>query len=243
MHYEGGQMSAKKVVLALAVCLSLANPAAGQEATKKPAATPTTARITFQGGTLDAYVDVVRKQFPNSNIHTDGGVGTIKLQAVSFPRVTLRSALEWVPRTAEARQKNLVLQPPVAAREGDVVFVLTTAQVAPLRQTPDPTELQLKAYNFSEDVRPGLPPDEVIRFVQSRLKTRRPPFEGPVEYDAKLRTVTVMGTSNDLRAADILVEELTRGQRVAAVLPRLQAEIKALQERIDRLEARKPAAK
>jgi hypothetical protein len=234
-------------VYGIFISLFAAGFAAAQETAKKPAVAPSTARIAFDGGTLDAYVDAVRKQFANSNIVVDGGVGTVKLPKAPLARVTLRGALEWIPKTAEARKQGVALQPPQASREGDLVFVLTTLH-SPAPRTTAATEPQMRGYNLSEEVRPGLKPDEVTKFLQSRLQDRRAEFKGPIKYDPGTRMLTVTGTSDDLRLSDHLIDEMARGKQVVAVLPRLQTDIKTLQDRVTKVEgqiseARKPSAK
>jgi len=235
------EMRTAHATICVALVCALFTSASAQEAKKK--STPTNsvssvADIAFGGGQLKDYVAEVRKKFPDSKIVVDG-VGEVRLPAAPLPRVSLRAALEWVPKTLEARGNSVVLEPQTG-RGADAVFVLTK-QSAP--RTPPPAERQAKDYNLSDEIRPGVKPAIVEAEVKEMLKLRQPPFEGSVAYDSKTQMLRVAGTAADIRLADHVVETMTQGQRIAAALPALRESLKRLEDRVAVLEKAKSSGK
>ena len=65
-------------------------------------------------------------------------------------------------------------------------------------------------------------------------------MKAAVEFTPANKLLTVTGSRADLAVADQVVEELTRGQRVAAAIPRMQAEIARLRTEVDSLKRSRP---
>src|SRR6266850_2530911 len=93
------------------VSLMCAGSAIAETPAAKAAPASTTFTVNFNGGALEEYVALVKRQVSDANIVIDRVVGPpVKLPKASLPKVSLPLALQWVPNVTEARKRGLILQ-------------------------------------------------------------------------------------------------------------------------------------
>lgn len=223
------------------LCIALARPVLGQAPqTARRFAGPdtTTAVVTFGGGTLKAYVAVVDKAFGGSNVVIDTNVPEVVLPSAPLKKsVTLLSALQWVPRTRNAREVGLVLQPPQSSRAGDV-FLFTSAVTARERARAQ-EHRQPWSFSFDEYRKRG---DADTAVLKSAIldDINKLPSDTPatVTYNKTTGRMQVYGTVDQIRMARDVVESQTNSQRVARLLPALESKVDSLTKQVAALKAR-----
>ncbi len=204
----------------------------------QPAASDPVFAIDFAGGTLEQYVAAVKSKAPRANIHLDANSASTKISRVSLPNVSVPLALHFLANTAEARRVGLTLLTTRADGEPGEVYVFTTVPSSASR-APDTAEKLVKVYSIQPI--DGGPTGDVVRTaVETTIARRGAAVKAAVEFTPANKLLTVTGSRADLAVADQVVEELTRGQRVAAAIPRMQAEIARLRSEVDSLKRSRP---
>jgi hypothetical protein len=228
-----------KLLLSTFLLVLLSEPALSQTPTKKDAGSDGWVQIDFDGGTLDSYLAVVRKKLKDANIVVDG-VGNMTLPKISLQKVNLPLALEWIPKTADARKHGLLLQSARTGRDTGEVFVFTATQTSTPRE-PAPEERSTKPYHLDtpEDGESSRKPDVITKAVEDHLKMQFPDEKAvAVTYNAESKLMTVKNaTRTQIALADRVKDEMTRGQVVLGpVIQNLQAEVEKLKKRVADLE-------
>jgi hypothetical protein len=186
-------------------------------------------------GTLTKYVDAVRGEFTTANIVIDGdSVGDILLPKVDIRRALLPQVLQWVPTTASARKKGVMLQPTPAPGDSGVVYVFTVAR-APVEQPPVTPDTISKDYPIDSMPDKGWP--EAMRAtVAGKLKVH--PGSTVELTTERPQVLRVRGTRAAIQDADQTVSALERTNRENAPVPQLQTRIDALNKTVDSLRVR-----
>jgi hypothetical protein len=167
------------------------------------------------------------------------GVGGIRLPSALLARVTLPTTLHWVSTTASARRGGIVLQTTRVSRDPGEVFVFTSAQPSAARSPTPAEDHRVKAYHLGFLTESGstVTPEMVRTTVERALQKLHAEAKGLAEYDREARTMIVAGSRDDIALADQVVEEMSRGKRVAEALPQLRSDIQRLRADLDRLRA------
>ena len=230
-------MSSRVLLALLVVALAPPHTASAQQPARTPTGDPVFS-IEFRDGTLEQYAAAVRAKAPRANIHLDAGAGAVRVSKVSLPNVSVPLALHFVANTAEARRVGLTLLTTRADGEPGEVFVFTTTPSVASR-APDGPEKLVKVYSI-QPVEGGPTGEAVKSEVETAIARRGATEKALVEFGSGNRVLRVTGSRADLAIADQVVEELTRSQRLAAAIPRMQAEINRLRTEVDELKRARP---
>jgi hypothetical protein len=198
-------------------------------------------RISFpKGGSLDEYVELVRQLSPNVNIAIDG-VGSVKVPGVTFPRVSVPAALQWVEGTRDAIARSLTLKTVRSGRDTSTVFLFSGPTQGGTRYVPV-QDHQVKGYYIpAEDAKPAMTPAMISAAVRAAIQKMDSTERRGAEYSTETGVLTVAGTRADIAIADQIVEAMTSGRRMAVALQALQARVDQLTAQVAELKRAAPA--
>jgi hypothetical protein len=189
--------------------------------------------VSFRGGTLAAYVEQVRKSWQAANIVIER-FDSLQLPAAPLKKVTLPDALSWVETTADARSVNLTLEPR-GPRRTNTVYVFTSALPR--------VDHQVRTYSLEAFTGKDLPvtADMITEAVNDALKRQIPAWKGAATYSKTTHQLTVSGRGADIAVATQVVDEISQGRRLAAVLPQLERRMGKVESDIAELKRQPPA--
>ena len=189
-------------------------------------------------GTLDEYVKAVMQAKKNKvTIIIDSGLEDIEVPSAHLRDVSLSQALEWIPKTANARQQGLTLQvmPRQGRTEEDTGMFLFTTSPMPVGTGRPGEDLQVKTFALSWT--PDKTNPEVVKTaVQDALSARGLTASKPVNYNPQTGVLTLRGTARDVTIATQVMNELKQAQQQAKVIEELQTQLEDLKNRIGELQ-------
>jgi hypothetical protein len=197
--------------------------------------------LDFTQGTLVDYVQaVVEAMKGKPTIIIDSELEEVPVPPARLREVTLQQALEWIPKTANARQQGLVLQ--AITRPGmelnNAMFLFTTA---PLATRPGSTaeELQVRTFALSWGTDASGPagskPELVKRVVEEALNKQGPTAKQPVQYNPQTGVLTIRGTTRDINIASQVMNEMRQAQQQGTIIQQLQTELTDLKAEVTEL--------
>jgi hypothetical protein len=198
--------------------------------------------LDFIQGTLSDYVRaVVEAMKGKPTIIIDSELEEVQVPPARLRDVTLQQALEWIPKTANARQQGLVLQ--AIARPGSLelnnaMFLFTSA---PLTTRPGATadDLQVRTFALSWNTDAsgpaGTKPELVKKVVEDALNKQGPTAKQPVQYNPQTGVLTVRGTPREINLAGQIMNEMRQAQQQATIIQQLQTELADLKEEVTEL--------
>jgi hypothetical protein len=199
--------------------------------------------LDFTQGTLNEYVQaVVEAMKGKPTIIIDSELEEVQVPPARLRDVTLQQALEWIPKTANARQQGLVLQ--AIARPGSLelnnaMFLFTSAPLAPNRPGATAEEMQVRTFALSWGTDASGPagskPELVKRVVEDALSKQGPTAKQPVQYNPQTGVLTIRGTSRDINLASQIMNEMRQAQQQATIIKQLQTELDDLKAEIGEL--------
>ena len=189
-------------------------------------------------GTLYEYVKAVMQAKKNKvTIIIDSGLEDIEVPSAHLRDVSLSQALEWIPKTANARQQGLTLQvmPRQGRTEEDTGMFLFTTSPMPVGTGRSGEDLQVKTFALSWT--PDKTNPEVVKTaVQDALSARGLTVSKPVNYNPQTGVLTLRGTARDVTIATQVMNELKQAQQQAKVIEELQTQLEDLKNRIGELQ-------
>jgi hypothetical protein len=194
------------------------------------AAAPPSFTLSFEGGTVKAYVDLIAKQ-GDVNVVIDREVGESKMPALELKNVFAETALQLVPQLATPSVEGATISFDVLADAPSPVYVLklrarapTTRAVGmpmPVMAQPPRPEPELLVLSLNELIRPTLPAGEAAEPVRAETiltaidaalgmpggEGVRPPT---IKFHQESGLLLVRGSIDQLSIAQQIVEQLTR---------------------------------
>jgi hypothetical protein len=240
-------MPTKRTIFVSASILILSlTMAFAQSRTIRPAGTSVDNRLIsldFPQGSLGDYVQaVVEAKRGKATIIVDSELEEVQVPSAHIRDVTLSQALEWIPKTAVARQQGLVLQatPAIGAlAEDSSVFLFTTVPTAPrLGSTAEDLQVKTFALSWSTDAASGANgrnPELLKTAVQDALSAQGLSAKQPVRYNPQTGVLTIRGTSRDVNVASQVMNEIRQVQQQNTIIQRLQSELDELKDEISAL--------
>jgi hypothetical protein len=217
-----------------------------QSRTIRPAGTSVDNRLIsldFTQGSLGDYVKaVVEAKKGKATIIVDSELEEVQVPSAHLRDVTLTQALEWIPKTAAARQQGLVLQATSALgapAEDTSVFLFTTVPTSS-RAGSIAEDLQVRTFalSWSGDAVSGANsrnPELLKTAVQDALNTQGLSAKQPIRYNPQTGVLTIRGTSRDVNIASQVMNEIRQVQQQTAIVEGLQTELEELKEEISAL--------
>jgi hypothetical protein len=199
--------------------------------------------LDFTQGTLADYVrEIVQAKKGKVTIIIDSTLEDIEVPSANLRGVTLSQALEWIPKTANARQQGLALQTLLrpGEREPDSAMFLFTTTPTTNRPGSAAEELQVRTFalSWATDAVSGSTSrnSELVKTaVQDALSIQGPTAKQPVHYNPQTGVLTVRGTSRDINIASQVMTEMRRVQQQNTLIEQLQTELADLKATISAL--------
>jgi len=196
--------------------------------------------LDFPQGSLDDYVKaVVEAKNGKATIIVDSELQEVQVPSAHLRNVTLSQALEWIPKTAIARQQGLVLQTSPATGafgEDSAVFLFTNVPITTRSgSTPDDLKVGTFALSWSTDPSNDRNSELLKTAVQDALSTQGLTAKQPVRYNPQTGVLTIRGTSRDVNIASQVMNEIRQAQQQAMIIQGLQTDIEDLKAEIRKL--------
>ena len=195
--------------------------------------------LNFPQGSLGDYVQaVIEAKKGKATIIVDSGLEEVQVPAAHLRDVTLLQALEWIPKTAGARQQGLTLQATsaVALAEDNSVFLFTTVPTVARPGSTADDQVRTFALSWPSDpASNGRNPELLKTAVQDALNTQGLSAKQPVRYNPQTGVLTILGTSRDVNIASQVMNELRQAQQQATIIQGLQTELEDLKAEISKL--------
>jgi hypothetical protein len=196
--------------------------------------------LDFPQGSLADYVQaVIEARKGKATIIVDSELEEVQVPAARLRTVTLLQALEWIPKTAGARQQGLALQTTLAQavhEEDSSVFLFTTAPTVARPGSTADDQVRTFALSWSSDPAPnGRNPELLKTAVQDALSTQGLSAKQPIRYNPQTGVLTIRGTSRDVNIASQVMNELRQAQQQATIIQELQTQLEDLKAEISKL--------
>jgi hypothetical protein len=196
--------------------------------------------VDFPQGNLGDYVQaVIEAKKGKATIIVDSGLEEVQVPAAHLRAVTLLQALEWIPKTAGARQQGLALQTTSAVgalAEDSSVFLFTTVPTVGRPGSTADDQVKTFALGWSSDPSAnGRNPELLKTAVQDALSTQGLSAKQPVRYNPQTGVLTIRGTSHDVNIASQVMNELRQAQQQATIIQGLQTDLEDLKAEIGKL--------
>jgi hypothetical protein len=216
-----------------------------QSRTIRPAGTSVDNRLIsldFTQGSLGNYVKAVAEaKKDKATIIVDSELEEVQVPSAHLRDVTLSQALEWIPKTAVARQQGLVLQatPAVGALAQDSsVFLFTAVPTSTRAGSAEDLQVRTFALSWSTDAVSGANgrnPELLKTAVQDALSPQGLSAKQPVRYNPQTGVLTIRGTSRDVNIASQVMNEIRQVQQQTTTIQGLQTELEELKDEISAL--------
>jgi hypothetical protein len=231
-------------VSALVSVLSL-TAALAQSRTPRALGGPVNNLITldFTQGTLHDYVEAVVEAMKGKvTIVIDSALEQVEVPSARLRDVTLSQALEWIPKTANARQQGLALQTMLRPGRPETEYAMFLFTTMPTTNRPGSPaeEVQVKTFALSLATDAvsgprGQNPELVKTAVQDALNIQGLSAKQPVLYNPQTGVLTVRGTSRELNIVTQVMNEMRQSPQQATIIRQLQTELSDLRAEITQL--------
>lgn len=112
---------------------------------------PLTLSVQFKGGTIEEYVETLKRGRDDINAVVDSGAGKVPMPSVSLEKASVGSALQLITLLAAAKDSKVIVQSILDTEPGNEVFVVGIDQYSQSKSDAT-TQLEKEIKNIKAEL-------------------------------------------------------------------------------------------